>query len=189
MTLELTGERVAQRLAVLVPSAQLEAVGKSVYARPADLVAVCTALRDDPELRMQYLVNMTAVDYVTHFETVYHVQSFAKNHLAVLKVRIDDRDEPEIPSVTPVWYGAQLQEREVYDLFGIRFSGHPDLRRIFLWEGFAGYPLRKDFLQISGGAQHPGLPHFPKQEQGYGVLVGPRWTAPDVIPGEKPTSS
>ncbi len=101
----------------------------------------------------------------------------------MLKVRLEDRDAPELPSVTPVWYGAQLQEREVYDLFGIRFSGHPDLRRIFLWEGFAGYPLRKDFLQISNGAQHPGLPHFPKQEQGYGVLVGPNWTAPE---GEQP---
>jgi len=135
-------------------------------------------LRDDADLRMQHLTSMTAVDYLTHFETVYHVQSLAKNHLAVLKCRIDERDDPEIPSVVPVWYGAQLQEREVYDLFGIRFSGHPDLRRIFLWEGFAGYPLRKDFLQIANGALSPGLPHFPKQEQGYGVLVGPNWTAP-----------
>jgi NADH-quinone oxidoreductase subunit C len=182
MTVELTGDRVAQRLAELMPDVALRAAGASLYLRAGDLVAVATALRDDSELRMQYLVGMTAVDYVTHFETVYHIQSFSKNHLAVLKVRIEDRDNPEIPSVTPVWYGAQLQEREVYDLFGIRFSGHPDLRRIFLWEGFAGYPLRKDFLQISNGSQHPGLPHFPKQEQGYGVLVGPNWTAPSDNP-------
>jgi NADH-quinone oxidoreductase subunit C len=178
MTVELSGDRVAQRLAELIPGIRLEVVARSVYIEPADLVAVGTALRDDIELRMQYLVGMTAVDYLTHFETVYHVQSLAKNHLAVLKVRIEDRENPEIPSITPVWYGAHLQEREVYDLFGIRFSGHPDLRRIFLWEGFAGYPLRKDFLQMSNGNQHPGLPHFPKQEQGYGVLVGPNWTAP-----------
>ncbi len=163
---------------MLVPDARTEAVGLSLYVQGQDLVRVCTALRDDSELRMQYLANLTAVDYVTHFETVYHVQSLIQNHLVVLKVRIEDRVEPEVPSLVPVWYGAHLQEREVYDLFGIRFNGHPDLRRIFLWEGFAGYPLRKDFLQISNGAQHPGLPHFPKQQQGYGVLVGPNWTEP-----------
>ena len=179
MTVELTGERVAARVRELLPDAPVEPIGKSLYVPAESLVQVCTALRDDADLRMQHLTSMTAVDYITHFETVYHVQSLAKNHLAVLKVRIDERDEPEIPSVVPVWYGAHLQEREVYDLFGIRFAGHPDLRRIFLWEGFAGYPLRKDFLQISAGAQHPGLPHFPKQEQGYGVLTGPNWTAPE----------
>ncbi len=178
MTLELTGERVVARINELLPDAHAEAVGKSVYVPAESLLAVCEALRDDADLRMQHLTSMTAVDYVTHFETVYHVQSLAKNHLAVLKCRIDERDDPEIPSVVSVWYGAQLQEREVYDLFGIRFAGHPDLRRIFLWEGFAGYPLRKDFLQIAAGAQHPGLPHFPKQEQGFGVLTGPNWTAP-----------
>src|SRR5437016_5248194 len=178
MTLELTGQVVAERIKALVPEASPEPIGLSVYLPADQLVEVCGALRDDPELRMQYLVGCTAVDYVTHFELVYHLQSFAKNHLTVLKVRIEDRADPEVPTVSGVWWGAQLQERETYDLFGIRFSGHPDLRRIFLWEGFAGYPLRKDFLQIANGAQHPGLPHFPKQEQGYGVLVGPNWTAP-----------
>jgi NADH-quinone oxidoreductase subunit C len=185
MTLELSGEQVAGRIMQIVPGTTVAAVGMSVYIAAEDLIAVCTALRDDPELRMQFLVSLTAADYLTHFEMVYHVQSFAKNHLAVLKVRVEDREEPEVPSLSPVWYGAHLQEREVYDLFGIRFSGHPDLRRIFLWEGFAGYPLRKDFLQISNGAQHPGLPHFPKQEQGYGVLVGPNWTgAAETAAGE-----
>ena len=179
MTIELTGQQVTDRIRAIVPGARPESVGKNVFLAADQLVEVCTALRDDPELRMQYLVGVTAVDYRDYFEVVYHVQSLAKNHLAVLKVRIEERDEPEIPSVVPVWYGAHLQEREVYDLFGIRFAGHPDLRRIFLWEGFAGYPLRKDFLQIAGGAQHPGLPHFPKQEQGYGVLTGPNWTAPE----------
>lgn len=189
MTVELTGDRVAHRIATLVPSAPVEVIGRSAYVEANDIVAVCQALRDDPELRMQFLVGLTAVDYVSHFEVIYHIQSFAKNHLAVLKVRLEDRAYPEVPSVVPVWYGAHLQEREVYDLFGIRFAGHPDLRRIFLWEGFAGYPLRKDFLQISNGTQHPGLPHFPKQEQGYGVLVGPNWTAPGEGAGDQHTSS
>lgn len=176
MTVELSGEQVAGRVAQIVTDARVEAVGLSCYVQPQDLVAVCTALRDDPELRFQMLTNCTAVDYITHFEMVYHCQSLAKNHLGLLKVRLDDHDYPAVPSVTPVWWGAQLQERELYDLMGIHFEGHPDLRRIFLWEGFAGHPLRKDFMGISGALQHAGLPHFPKQEQGYGVLNGPRWT-------------
>lgn len=144
MTLELTGERVAARLHELLPAVQVEPIGKSLYVPAEALLPVCSALRDDADLRMQHLTSMTAVDYITHFETVYHVQSLAKNHLAVLKVRIDERDEPEIPSVVPVWYGAQLQEREVYDLFGIRFAGHPDLRRILMPDDWPTHPLRKD---------------------------------------------
>ncbi|MHB8576839.1 MAG: NADH-quinone oxidoreductase subunit C [Dehalococcoidia bacterium] len=179
MTIELSGQAVADRIRAIVPESAPEPIGMSVFLPPEQIVPVTTALRDDPELRMQFLVGLTAVDYLSHFEVVYHIQSFAKNHLAVLKVRLEDRELPEMPSVTGVWWGAQLQEREVYDLFGIRFAGHPDLRRIFLWEGFAGYPLRKDFLQIANGAQHPGLPHFPKQEQGYGVLSGPNWSSPE----------
>ncbi|HZQ38873.1 MAG TPA: NADH-quinone oxidoreductase subunit C, partial [Dehalococcoidia bacterium] len=80
--------------------------------------------------------------------------------------------------VTPIWNGARLQEAEVYDLMGIRFEGHPSLRRIFLWEGFSGWPLRKDFLQLGHGAYNPGLPHFPKEGGDRGVLTGPNWTVP-----------
>lgn len=183
MTLELTGEQVAGRIAQIVPGARVEAIGLSCYVHPDDLVAVATAARDDPELRFQMLTNLTAVDYLTHFEVIYHCVSLAKNHLGLFKVRVPDRDNAAVPSVTSVWWGAHLQEREVYDLMGIRFEGHPDLRRLFLWEGFAGHPLRKDFLGISGATRHAGLPHFPKQEQGYGVLNGPRWSAePQPLP-------
>jgi NADH-quinone oxidoreductase subunit C len=177
MTLELTGAQVANRIAVIAPGTRVEPLGLSCYVDSAAILAVARALRDDPELRMQMLTSLTAVDYLTHFEIVYHCVSLAKNHLGVLKVRIADREDAVVPSVTDVWWGAHLQEREAYDLMGIRFEGHPDMRRIFLWEGFAGHPLRKDFMGISGAAQHAGLPHFPKQEQGYGVLNGPLWSA------------
>jgi NADH-quinone oxidoreductase subunit C len=82
--------------------------------------------------------------------------------MVILKTRVLDHEAPEAPSVTPVWYGAHPQEREIYDLMGIRFSGHPFLKRIFLWEGFPGHPLRKDFLGLPGG-QKSGLSHFPKE--------------------------
>src|SRR5690606_4993220 len=92
-------------------------------------------------------------------EVVNHISSLARNHTATLKARVD-HDRPELPTVVPIWSGAHLQEREVYDLMGISFAGHPSMKRIFLWEGFPGHPLRKDFLAIGPGFK-PGLQRFP----------------------------
>lgn len=95
---------------------------------------------------MDYLTSVTAVDYEDRFEVVYHLYSISKNlGLLTVKVHLTDKDNAEIASVTPIWPGANYQESEVYDLMGIRFVGHPDLRRIMLWDGFPGHPLRKDF--------------------------------------------
>jgi len=129
---------------------------------PAGLPEVARFLRDDPELDCKYLVAITGVDYLDHFELVYHLSSLARNHLVILKVRVPDHEQPEVPSLTPVWVGAHLQEREIYDLMGIRFTGHPNLQRLLLWEGFPGHPLRKDFLTLPGGFK-PGLQRFPKE--------------------------
>ena len=106
-----------------------------------------------------YLTNLCAADYWERFEVVYHLQSFVKNQLACFKIDIADRDEPSVPSVVGVWHGAWMQECEAYDLFGIRFEDHPNLYRILLWEGYPGWPLRKDFLAMPGGLQ-PGLDDF-----------------------------
>jgi NADH-quinone oxidoreductase subunit C len=76
---------------------------------------------------------------------VYHLVSIEHNHDIILKTRLIDREKPTLASVVNLWKGADFQEREIYDLFGISFTGHPNLKRIFLWEGFQGYPLRKDF--------------------------------------------
>ncbi|MBU0496265.1 MAG: NADH-quinone oxidoreductase subunit C [Chloroflexi bacterium] len=102
-------------------------------------------LKDSPGLDMDLLVSVTAVDYEDHFETVYHLRSIKiPGHRLVIKVRVN-RQNPVVPSLTGVWQSARLQEREVYDFFGIHFEGHPNLKRLFLWEQFPGYPLRKDF--------------------------------------------
>ena len=77
---------------------------------------------------------------------VYHLTSLEHNHSLVIKTRIYERDNPGLDSVVSLWRGADLQEREIYDLMGIAFTSHPNLKRIFLWEGFEGYPLRKDYL-------------------------------------------
>ncbi|GAW94173.1 NADH-quinone oxidoreductase subunit C [Calderihabitans maritimus] len=108
------------------------------------LVEIARFLRDTPGLAFNFLIYVTAVDKIEYFEVVYAVRSLKERHQLMLKVRIS-REEPEIPSVTSVWPAANWDERETYDLFGIRFTGHPDLRRILLPDDWEGHPLRKDY--------------------------------------------
>ncbi len=108
-------------------------------------------LRDDPDLHYDFLMDLTAVDYLVmghtpRYEVVAHLYSLAHNQRVRLKAPVPD-DDPRIDSLMPVWEGANWFEREVYDMFGITFDGHPDLRRILLYQGFEGHPLRKDYPQ------------------------------------------
>lgn len=96
------------------------------------------------QLQLDYLINLTGVDYETHMEVVYHIESFQTNEQYCVKVRTD-RDAASVPSVTPVWSTANWQEREAYDLLGIDFPGHPDLTRIMMPDDWVGHPLRKDY--------------------------------------------
>jgi NADH-quinone oxidoreductase subunit C len=156
------GSETAARIRAAIPDAEAEEAADWVVVDPPHLAAVAAFLRDDPVLDCRYPTAITAVDYLDHFELVYYLSSLQRNHMVILKTRVLDHEAPEAPSVVPVWNGANLQEREIYDLMGIRFSGHPFLKRIFLWEGFPGHPLRKDFLTLPGG-QKSGLAHFPKE--------------------------
>jgi NADH:ubiquinone oxidoreductase subunit C len=81
----------------------------------------------------------------THFNMVYHLESTDKRHIVVVKAKLEDRVKPELPTVCDIWRTAEMHEREAYDLMGIRFTNHPDLRRLFLTEEWVGYPLRKDY--------------------------------------------
>ncbi|MDZ4278851.1 MAG: NADH-quinone oxidoreductase subunit C [Dehalococcoidia bacterium] len=163
-TAQISGQQLAERIEVGVPGAIEETADGWVRIRPDRLVDVCRFLRDDRELDARYLNAVSGVDWFERFEVVYHLTSLSHNHTMALKVETD-REQPEVPSVASVWRGAHLQEREIFDLLGIRFSDHPNLKRIFLWEGFPGYPLRKDFMSLPGG-EHPGLQRFPKEEPG-----------------------
>jgi NADH/F420H2 dehydrogenase subunit C len=102
-------------------------------------------LRENPETAFDYLFDLTAVDLVKHFEVVYHMRSTVHGHELVLKVKTEDRANPAVDTVCDIWKGAEFPEREVYDLMGISFNNHPDLRRIFLDEAWTGHPLRKDY--------------------------------------------
>ncbi len=156
----LSGLDIAHSIERKLPGAIIDALPEAAVIDPQRLVSVCEYLRDDPGLKFEFLSSLTAVDRLEYFEVVYHLTSIRLNQMTALKVRSDDRENPSVPSVVPVWAGADLQEREAYDLMGIYFEGHPDLRRIFLWDGYAGHPLRKDFLNLPGGLM-AGLERFP----------------------------
>ena len=158
----LTGPDIAQRIGAGVPDAVEETTEGWVRVRPDKLVEVARYLRDEREIDARYLQSLSGVDRYDYFEVVYHLASLSHNHGFAFKVRAD-HEQPRVPSVASVWQGANLQEREAYDLFGIEFTGHPDLKRLFLWEGFPGHPLRKDFMRLPGGF-NPGLQRFPNED-------------------------
>jgi NADH-quinone oxidoreductase subunit C len=137
----------------------LEEVGEGVvqtHARLGDATAIVDAarlldvmrcLRDTEELEFDMLTDVTAVDHLgqqPRFEMVYHLYSLARNHRLRIKARLPE-EAPEIASLCELWPSANWMEREVFDMYGIRFSGHPDLRRLLLYEEFEGHPLRKDY--------------------------------------------
>lgn len=150
------GERIRAR--------NLEAIDPFVVIDPVDLVEVMRFLRDDARLRLDLLHNISGVDYLErdpkkaakagfepHLEVVYHLQSFFLRHRFTVKVLLprwkDNRpgELPEVPSLTGLWHSADWHEREVYDLVGVAFPGHPNLTRILLAEDWVGHPLRKDY--------------------------------------------
>jgi NADH-quinone oxidoreductase subunit C len=154
-----------EKFGARIKGKKLDALDPWVVVAPADLVEVCRFLRDDPRLQFDILNCISGVDYLEtekakmakagfepHLEVVYHLSSFLKKHRFVLKLilpRWKDNKEgqlPEVPSVAGIWRAADWHERETYDLCGVWFAGHPDLRRILLAEDWEGHPLRKDYV-------------------------------------------
>ncbi len=189
-----TVEEIKAAIEAAVPGAGVEIVPNpgpsaqhSLRIAPGSAAAVATFLRDDAELALDFLSNVTGVDWpdkeiaekvkvtrtVTktvegveqtveetveetrkrvepgYLEVVYHLYSMAKKHgPVVLRMRTGNRtDKVQLPSMTPVWRSADFQEREIFDLFGVEFTGHPDLRRILMWDGFKDHPMRRDYVE------------------------------------------
>jgi NADH-quinone oxidoreductase subunit C len=120
----------------------------SVTVRKGRILDICRFLHDDPDLYLDYLQDLCGVDYLgkkeNRFEVVYHLYSVRHRHALRLKAEVPENDA-RIDSVMPVWVGVNWHERECYDMLGIVFAGHPDLRRVLLPEDWEGYPLRKDY--------------------------------------------
>ena len=118
-----------------------------------DLIQFMTEIRDNPDYALDFLTNLTAADHQDRFEMVYNLVSLAHCRTLTVKAKIEDKDNPRIASLCPLWGGADWQEREVYDLLGIAFTGFPGHpTRIFLEDNFKGHPLRKDY-QWQGGRE------------------------------------
>jgi len=210
-----TLEQIKSRLEQAIPGASVEIVPNpspsgqhSLLIDRGHALEVARFLRDDAQLRMDYLSNMTGVDWLDtviketrrtkevidgierdidrtletvrpgYLEAVYHLYSVELRHgPLVLRLRTANRkDLTQLPSLTPMWRGAEFQEREAYDLFGIQFEGHPDLRRILMWDGFRDHPMRKDYVDPDDFEYEP-TPHDAvleraREHQGNGGEVG-----------------
>jgi len=146
MTVSLSGNEVAGKLEEKFPGSIVESGADSLLVKSESLLEIAAFLKTAPGLEFDYLDLITSVDYLDYFEVIYQLTSIKHNHSLVVKTRCYGRENPTLPSVVSLWRGADFQEREIYDLMGISFEGHPNLKRIFLWEGFSGHPLRKDYL-------------------------------------------
>lgn len=145
MTLALSGEDLAVKLGQRFPEGIIKSSKDSLLIKSEALFGLASFLKTESGFEFDFLSNITAIDYRDYFEVVYQLTSIKHNHSLVLKTQCHDRDNPVLPSLVSLWRGADFQEREIYDLMGIKFEGHPNLKRLFLWEGFRGNPLRKDF--------------------------------------------
>ena len=138
---------VYEKITALVPGVRLEeGATPTLYVEPASLHEVAVALRDDAELQFDFLRSLTGMDWGEEgLGVVYHLESTRLGHQLVMRTATADREHPELPTVCDVWKAAELNEREVYDYYGVIFINHPDMRRLYLRDDWVGYPLRKDF--------------------------------------------
>jgi NADH-quinone oxidoreductase subunit C len=146
MTVALSGLKIAKQIEEKFPRGIIESRPECLVVGKESLLGVAAYLKKTPKFDFDYLSAITAVDYLDYFEVIYLLTSLRRNHSLVVKTRCYGRDNPSLPSVVSLWRSADFQEREIYDLFGISFEGHPNLKRIVLWDGFQGHPLRKDYL-------------------------------------------
>ncbi len=140
-------EELTTLITALVPD-QKPGISKQYpeFIFPADkLHEVAKALKENPQTKMDYLFSLTASDRKDGLNMIYHLTSTEYHHTVVLRVILADRENPLVATVSYLWSAAEYFEREVFDLFGIKFENHPDLRRLFLDDEWVGYPLRKDY--------------------------------------------
>lgn len=160
---------IAQKIQSRCPDHLIEAgesFGElSVQIRREGVLEVCRLLRQDPDLEFDHLTDICSIDYPEdeeRFEVIYHLFSVRNRRRIRIKARVPEED-CSIDSVTGIWQGANFLEREVYDMMGIRFNNHPDLRRILLTDDFDGFPLRKDF-PTEGRGWRTTFEFIPKME-------------------------
>ncbi len=146
MTVALSGEELGKKISEALPGVVIACDKVFLLIESKQVAQVADFLKSTPGLEFDYLTVMTAIDYLDYFEIIYRLVSLKHNHSLILKTRITGRENLAVPSVCQIWRAADYQEREIFDLFGIKFEGHPNLKRLLLWDGFNGHPLRRDYL-------------------------------------------
>ncbi len=144
----MTNEELKNSITSLLPTSTFDETGEflTVIIPHEDLLPFMTELRENTELNFDYLFCLTCIDWKDHLMMVYHLLSKNHKHTLVVKTKLVNRENAQVETVCHIWRTAEFLEREVFDLFGVRFINHPDLRRIFLDENWDGYPLRKDYV-------------------------------------------
>ena len=142
----MTNEELKSKLTALLPSIQFDESGEwlNILIQADELTPFIEQIKSDPDLNFNYLFCLTCIDWKTHLQVVYHLSSTQFRHTIVIKAKTD-RTNPEIQTVSSLWRTAELLEREVYEMFGVNFLNHPDLRRLILPDDWQGWPLRKDY--------------------------------------------
>lgn len=189
-----TLEQLQTRLLAAFPAAAITLVPNpgpaaqpSLLLSNADARDIARFLRDDPALQLDYCSNVTGVDWpkLNYLEVVYHLYSMALRHgPVILRLRTTNRtDDATVPSLTPIWRACEFQEREVFDLFGVNFTAHPDLRRILMWDEFKAHPMRKDYVEPDDYEWEP-TPHGPVLEKAkqHHPSTPPTSAAPGMTP-------
>jgi NADH:ubiquinone oxidoreductase subunit C len=143
----MTSEQLTAFATTLVPDLKpgLSKQFPEFIITPDRIHALAKAFKEDTGVKMDYLFCETAVDRKDGFHVVYHLTSSVFRHSVILRVILTDKINPAVPTVSDVWKAAEYYEREIFDLFGIHFDHHPDMRRLFLEDDWVGYPLRKDY--------------------------------------------
>lgn len=147
-------ERVKEKFATDIIETHAFRGDETALVKPASILAVAKFLKETPELDFNFMMDLTAVDYLFfaggrvqkdyRFEVVYHFYSLKNNHRIRIKVPVEEKN-PHVDSISELWPSANWYEREVWDMYGIKFNGHPNLKRILMYEEFKGHALRKDY--------------------------------------------
>ena len=141
-------EELQAKISSLLPEVEFPEIVSptlNISCKGNELIKVAETLKNNDELKFDFLFSLTAIDWAEDMEVIYHLRSSEFDHEVVLRVKTEGRENPEVPTSVNIWPTAELHEREVFDLFGINFKDHPDMRRIFLEDDWVGYPMRKDY--------------------------------------------
>jgi NADH:ubiquinone oxidoreductase subunit C len=143
----MSNEELKQRISEIMPGLDFEEKQYlTLTIHPDAFIELAPKLKEDGPLSLDYLFNLSGVDYGKELGVTYYFTSTEYHHILVVKIKTEDRENPSFHTVSHLWRTAEFHEREVFDLFGIRFKNHPDLRRIFLDDNWEGFPLRKDYV-------------------------------------------